>query len=240
VEMVQKLIEKSVGALERDLEERLSALGNGLDALETKYDALENRLDVFTGVFAPATKTALLETAVYQYVKLPNEVDTGQYDKTKHGASIICSRLLEMVVTGSEEDVLSWQGPNVFPSHAKLPVILQGLHGLFAYIENAKTEDLENWETQSRNQLAHNGKFLEALIVTPEGKKAGRTDYAETKVNVNAMRKNFADREASLEPFVDLDQGLQSVTDALEAKGFVVAAGVKAHARTQLWKVCVS
>jgi hypothetical protein len=141
------------------------------------------------------------------------------------------------MMTGSKELRINWQGPstrgNVFPSEAKLQVILQGLYGLVAYIENAKTEDLENWNMAPRNPLAHNGIFLEAVFGNTEGGEY----YENKKGNVNAMRKDFRDREATLVLYENLEQGLQAVKDALQAKDLHVTAALNTCALTELLRV---
>jgi hypothetical protein len=150
-----------------------------------------------------------------------------------------------MLVTGTETvKELTWQGPasrgkkgkHKFTKENKLQVISQALSGLVAYIENANAEDLKNWGNGQRNELAHNGEFIDALFPeTPEGKNRDGTGYGAKKMSVKAMRKDLADREVG--PSKDLETGLQAVMTALEAKGVNIVAE-KAAVLGQLNEVC--
>ena len=165
-----------------------------------------------TGAFAPATVFALMETAVY------NSIDDSIDRDVKHGVSSACSLVLEVLANNDptllrNEDsrLKSWRAGK--KKEQRLPLMVQGIHGLLAFIGKADEGDIQGWPPKDRNGLSHNGIYINAMYKTPEKPIGG--DYTATKEEVKSKTVYFADEAKN----VDTLESLQSLdTSLLEKK----------------------
>jgi predicted nuclease with TOPRIM domain len=74
----QKKLKESderLSKFQKESDERVSKLEKEQKESDERVSKLEHRFDAIIGAFEPVTKIALLESAVYQFVKLPDGVD---------------------------------------------------------------------------------------------------------------------------------------------------------------------
>ena len=159
------------------LNERLMALEEQVKALVQDNKTLNTRLDNITGAFEPAIDYALLETAVNACIAMHDSIDENIYGRVKYGVASAMGLLLEFLVKQDSKLLCTdvevfkrWSGPGKgdFPKENRLLVIIQGLHGLLAFVEKADSSVVLKWSPMDRNGLAHNGSFLDAVVKTPD------------------------------------------------------------------------
>ena len=206
-----------------------------LDALKQDHDTLNARFDNLTEAFEPVITFALLETAVYEFVKraIPSGWDHAE-SKINHGMSSLCGTVLTNLLSGmGDQKTLSWQGPSTkprvgFPRNSVPSLVQHGLAGLAVFIElQADAAALQNMDSGNRNMLAHNGACLDAFFKTPE--KNARLDspgFQGTKAQVKESRQRFASAASSHSVPSTIEDAVALVVSALAAKSFVVDPGV--------------
>lgn len=198
------------------------------EELKQDHEELKGRLDQITDVFEPATRFALFETAIYEFVE--KMIPAGwepEKEKIKHGIASLCSGVMEkLLVEESKPKKLSWQGPSTrantdgrraFPKEQRLPLVLRGLAGLVEYINMAEETNIQNWSRGERNNVPHNGSFLNSLYASPDGETRNKT-YAQTKQNVKELRKIFKEKADAAFPYETVEEVTSAVVDALTRK----------------------
>ena len=180
-EFEQRLAESDTKAAE--FEQRLAESDKELQSFkletDTKAAEFEQRLDGILAAFDPATKYALLETAVYLFVKafLRNHPSL-ELEKIQFAASKLASCVLASVSSGDgSQTKVTWTGPKLAGiGNDDLIVVVLG--ALVAYINNDETSpaDLMAWPPE-RNVVAHNGTLVKALygVVGEGGRRGWRT-----------------------------------------------------------------
>jgi hypothetical protein len=218
---------------------------------EEKFKSVEQSLQGIRAAFDPATKYALMETAVYIFVLFGLQksgwVDKCQYeadvDKIQYAASPLASRVLTLLLSGEPPKKYNWSGPkkSIIGSDDLFVVGLQVLGALVAFIENEHTSqaDLKEWPPE-RNVVAHNGKLLDAL----HGGNVREGVEAKTAELIVVMRSDFDEKsKETIHPQPEsweeqLGQELDKVVKALSEKGLTPEAPAREKAFKVLKGIC--
>ena len=118
------------------------------DTLNTQKEVEEfkGRLNNIASVMAPATTHALMETAVYDSIddSFEEKFDKSVVERVRCGVTKVCSIVLEVILTRKPGLLQNknWSRPGVpnFLKEDRLPVIIQGLHGLCVFVDKADQE----------------------------------------------------------------------------------------------------
>jgi len=221
-------------------EQTVAAL-KGEFVTKREHEQTVARLDQIAGVFEPATKFALFETAIYQFVdpdiqELPSSQDGLRYtgEKIKHAMACLCAdvvrKLLAPMKYGKKD--LSLPGLSVRKKGGKVQwsrsvsntLVMRALQGLVAYITVVDGQTIvDNMDTDLRNVLTHNGGILDAIYKTPDGKKNGNGNgFSTTKANVKKYRQVIQGKVASTVKcdtrYENADQAVKAVFDAMKQK----------------------
>jgi hypothetical protein len=212
---------------------------------EEKFTLVEQSLQGIRAAFAPATKCALMETAIYTFVEVGlrkyGSVDKIQYPASKLASCVLTLLLLEDV----SESNFVWRGPknsqigNDGYNDGLFVVGLQVLGALVAFIENEHTSqaDLQDWPPE-RNVVAHNVKLLDALH------EGGAPVVAKTAAQIEVMRADFGEKsKETIRPQPErweaqLGEELDKVVKALEKKDLAPNALGKKAALKVLENIC--
>ena len=185
------------------------------------------RLDGIVTAFEPATKFALMETAVYDFVKVDKE-HLQIEGKIKYSASQVASCVLTLLlspVDPLQQSGFNWGQPGIakFDSAHRLAVGLEVLGALVAFIEaeDISKADLEDWPPE-RNLVAHDGTFLNSLYVY-EGHEGSAT--VKTGEQVKTVRDEIAAQRILFQPYANVEAGLDAVVAALTTKGLTPSKG---------------
>jgi hypothetical protein len=221
---------------------------------EDKQKETDQDLQGIRAAFDPATKYALMETAVYTFVEVGlqksgwvdkcqhPEVDS-EVDKIQYAASPLASRVLTLLLSGKPPKKYNWSGPNksIIGTGDLFVVGLQVLGALVAFIENEHTSqaDLKEWPPE-RNVVAHNGKLLDAL----HGGNVREGVEAKTAELIVVMRSDFDEKsKETIHPQPEsweeqLGQELDKVVKALSEKGLTPEAPAREKAFKVLKGIC--
>ena len=175
-----------------------------------------------------------------------NSIDESIAELAKHGVSAACSLLLEALVKNDptllrNEDsrLKNWAGPSheKFPKEHLLPLMVQGIHGLLAFIAKADEDDVKGWSSKNRSGLSQNGVFLDSMYKTP--KNLISNDHTAMKEEMKSKTVYFADEGKkidSLASLISLDAPLleQKLEDKLSELvtalcGKAVSVGANCH-----------
>jgi hypothetical protein len=209
------------------------------DAFTLYKRETDQRLGGIVSAFKPATKFALMETAVYTFVRVSQQHEH-LLPKIQDSASSLASCVLTLLL--SEDDgpksksQFDWGQPNIkdFDAAARHGVGLEALGALVAFIENEHIykADLKDWQ---RNLVTHGGMFLDSLydpthggmfldsLYDPGVREGGKP--GKTAVQVKAMLDNFVEKRISFQNQADIDveAGLEKVVTFLAAKGLATS-----------------
>jgi hypothetical protein len=183
--------------------------------LETdqRFREINERLDGIVGAFGPATKYALMETAVYTFVE----------DLFQYPASLAAKCVLRLLLSENKNphSRFMWKGAKM-DAATKLVVGKQVLGALVAFIEDEHITEacLKDWPRE-RNVVAQDGVFLDSLY---DPGVRGRGEPVVTAAQVRAMRDKFTEKRKAFKADIDLEAGLEKVVAALEGKGLAANA----------------
>jgi len=228
---------------------QMKDLKGTVETLEGTVEKLEGRLDNIANSMDHTTTHTLLETAVYVSIddSFDKTPDKNVADRVKYGVAQACSLALEVFMT-KDPGLLKkkkWSGPGFFKTD-RLAVIVQGLHGFFAFVDEASLEDIRRWSPKKRNGLSHNGTQLDCVLTTPD--KEGRRKCTSTKERVKGLRLHYEEEGRKVCPFETLKsydnlvlqqrvkEKLDSVLVALAQKG--IEFDDDGERQTALDKVC--
>jgi hypothetical protein len=180
---------------------------------ESKRES-DERFDGIVSAFGPATKYALMETAVYTFVE----------GLLQYPASSTANCVLILLLSEKKNPRFSpfaWRGTKM-DAATKLVVGKQVLGALVAFIEDEHiTEAFLKDCPPERNVVAHNGVFLDSLY---DPGVRGRGEPGVTAAQVKVMRDNFVEKRKAFKADIDLEAGLEKVVAALEGKGLAANA----------------
>jgi len=215
------------------LKNELSTLKNELSTLKDEVNTLKARMDHFAGALEPATQYALFETAVHEFVGPVLGLNlTPVQEKIKHAAFLVCRKLLSNLLLPTEKEIsFSWQNPSgrTISVATMRSLVLRGLAGLVAFIQSQDSLSLLFWNPEDRANLAHNGKFLNAVFSIPPSKEKRADDqsFSETKKYVKKTRQIFTDEASSADIPQTVEDAVSRVVDALEKKGHEITEAAK-------------
>ena len=230
-ERIQELREQLDAIDLDDVRERLDELREAigaidLDDMRERLDDMNQRLDGIFGAFEPATNFALMETAVYEFVKV-GEPYTDFEGKIHHAASLVAGSVLALLLSPEtptqSEFVWGQPGKADFDGARRLAVGLEVLGALVAFIEakDISKADVEDWPSE-HNVVAHEGKLLNSLYVY-EGLEGSAT--AKTGAQVKTIRDEITAKRTQFQPYANVEAGLVAVVAALTAKGLTPSEG---------------
>jgi hypothetical protein len=248
-ELTKKLTEESTRS-KKVVQELTDELTSFKEKTEDKQKETDQSLQGIRAAFDPATKYALMETAVYTFVEVGLQksgwVDKCQHpevDKIQYAASPLASRVLTLLLAGEPPKKYNWSGPNksIIGTDDLFVVGLQVLGALVAFIENEHTSqaDLKEWPSE-RNAVAHNGKLLDAL----HGGNVREGVEAKTAELIVGMRADFDKKsKETIHPQPEnweeqLGQELDKVVKALSEKGLTPKLPDKKAAFEILERTC--
>jgi hypothetical protein len=241
-----KLLQKETDETKERLTKTEDELTSFKKEAEERLTKSEQRFQGILVAFDPATKYALLETAIYTFVEFGLR-NYRSVDKIKYPASTLANHVLTLLLSGDvSESKFGWLGPknsqigNDGYNGGLFVVGLQVLGALVAFIENEHTskEDLEDWPPE-RNVVAHNGEFLKALYGGE-----GAPVVAKTPELIEVMRADFGEKsKETIRPQPErweaqLGEELDKVEKALTEKGLAPNALGKKAALEVLKRIC--
>jgi hypothetical protein len=207
-----------------ELKERLDENDQRHDENDHLLDEIDQRLDGIVAAFEPATKFALMETAVYTFVRVSQQHEH-LLPKIQDSASSVATCVLTLLL--SEDDgpksksQFDWGQPNIkaFDAAARHGVGLEALGALVAFIENEHISkaDLKDWQ---RNLVTQGGMFLDSLY-DPGVREGG--EPGKTAAQVKAMLESFVEKRISFQADIDVEAGLEKVVTVLAAKGLATS-----------------
>jgi len=203
-----------------------------------EHAALTARLNNITTAFHPATQYALFETAIYEFVdkKILDEHREAHASRIKGGVAALCRQVLVMLLSGETDTKLAWQGPSTrhkngkkaFPKDQKRPLVLGGLAGLAVYIKHESQAAVKDLEHSKRNELAHNGPFLQSIYQSPDGTAHFEQEFVGQKESVKRLRMAFKDEAEKEDNFREsIEEGVSLVVAVLKEKSFPIETETK-------------
>jgi hypothetical protein len=203
-----------------------------------EHAALTARLNNITTAFHPATQYALFETAIYEFVdkKILDEHREAHASRIKDGVAALCRQVLVMLLSGETDKKLAWQGlstrhkngKKAFPKDQKRPLVLGGLAGLAVYIKHESQAAVKDLEHSKRNELAHNGPFLQSIYQSPDGTAHFEQEFVGQKESVKRLRMAFKDEAEKEDNFREsIEEGVSLVVAVLKEKSFPIETETK-------------
>lgn len=203
-----------------------------------EHAALTARLNNITTAFHPATQYALFETAIYEFVdkKILDEHREAHASRIKDGVAALCRQVLVMLLSGETDKKLAWQGlstrhkngKKAFPKDQKRPLVLGGLAGLAVYIKHESQAAVKDLEHSKRNELAHNGPFLQSIYQSPDGTAHFEQEIVGQKESVKRLRMAFKDEAEKEDNFREsIEEGVSLVVAVLKEKSFPIETETK-------------
>ena len=198
------------------------------------------RLDQIAEVFEPATKFALFDTAIYQFVE-PDirklQSSQGGLPSTekmiKHAMASLCADVIRKLLAPKEyKKDLSLTGLSGRHKRGKVQwsrthsntLVMRALQGLVEYITVVDGQTIvDNMDADLRNVLTHNGGMLDAIYKTPDGKKQGNGNrFSTTKAKVKNYRQVIREKVGSAVacdiPYATAKEAVKAVIDAMKQK----------------------
>ena len=228
----QEVEEKFVS--KQEVEEKFVSKQEVEEKYVTKEDhaALTARLNNITTAFHPATQYALFEMAIYECVdkKILDEHREAHASRIKDGVAALCRQVLVTLLSG-ETTNLAWTGPSTrrkngkepFPKDQKRPLVLGGLAGLAVYIKHQSQAAIKDLEHSKRNELAHNGPFLQSIYQSPDGTTHFEHKFVGQKESVKRLSMTFKDEAEKDDNFRDsIQEGVSLVVAVLKEKLFLI------------------
>ena len=135
-----------------------------------------------------------------------------------------------MLLSGEKSTKLAWTGPSTrhkhgkepFPKDQKCPLVLGGLAGLAVYIKHQSKSAIKDFEHSKRNELAHNGPFLQSIYQSPDETTHFEQEFVgQKKESVKRLSMTFKDEAEKEDNFrQSIQEGVSLVVAVAHRKTF--------------------
>jgi len=226
-EMTDKEKEKITAAAIEEQVNKVVAASLSQYALKSELAEVEGVVYGVVRAFAPATRIAMYEHAVYKFVEIIVLSSNPNLGLIRHQMVRLCNCVMVLLrenfdterkgkmevkavsnVVGTEEKV-------------KLRVVLVALQGLKAYIELTENDEVAAWDYDERNNIQHGGSFLKCLLSPPSTDKGTMAKYKEEVERVTTFENHIEEavtKRGYNEDVANIEKAVLDIRTALEEK----------------------
>lgn len=211
------------------LQDWLNRFFESHQSLQASHQTLQRQVCGIAMAFDPATKVAMLETAIGEFVcrDIPEGWEREE-DKEyfEYGCAKFAGAILSKVLYNGGMRIVTWPTIDDFDQieDGRGRTVAAVLEALLSFVRQVDAETLMNWKLvqQQRNGTCHNGRFLGSLFTRGEGPSVTNATaaYARTKQQVNQMRVVFQQdaQEQHANGYRSIDFLVDQIASTIEGK----------------------